>query len=69
MKGVKEKRLKYEYEELKKFPQFKINIDPKNNFIWYVSFKGADNSLYENENFILKFHFDGQYVNIIIYYC
>ena len=67
MKGVKEKRLKYEYEELKKFPQFKVNIDPQNNFIWYVSFKGADNSLYENEDFTLKFHFDGQYVNNIIY--
>ena len=63
MKGIKQNRLKFEYEDLKKYPQFKLNIDPQNNFIWYVSFKGADKTLYENENFTLKFHFDGEYVN------
>ena len=67
MKGVKQNRLKYEYEDIKKYPQFKVNIDPQNNNIWYVSFKGADKTLYENENFTLKFHFDGEYVNNIIY--
>ena len=67
MKGIKQNRLKFEYEDLKKYPQFKLNIDPQNNFIWYVSFKGADKTLYENENFTLKFHFDGEYVNYFIY--
>ena len=66
MKGIKQNRLKFEYEDLKKYPQFKLNIDPQNNTIWYVSFKGADKTLYENENFTLKFHFDGEYVNYII---
>ena len=68
MKVVKQNRLKYEYEDIKKYPQFKVNIDPQNNNIWYVSFKGADKTLYENENFTLKFHFDGEYVNNIIYH-
>ena len=67
MKGIKQNRLKFEYEDLKKYPHFKLNIDPQNNTIWYVSFKGADKTLYENENFTLKFHFDGEYVNNIIY--
>ena len=67
MKVVKQNRLKYEYEDIKKYPQFKVNIDPQNNNIWYVSFKGADKTLYENKNFTLKFHFDGEYVNNIIY--
>ena len=68
MKGVKQNRLKYEYEDIKKYPQFKVNIDPQNNNIWYVSFKGADKTLYEDENFTLKFRFDGEYVNNIIYH-
>ena len=67
MTPIEQNRVKYEYEDLKKYPQFKVNIDPKNNTIWYVSFKGADKTLYENENFTLKFHFDGEYVNNNIY--
>ena len=68
MKGVKEKRLKYEYEELKKFPQFKVNTDPQNYYIWYVSFKGAENTLYAGENFTLQFKFSNEYVRRFFFF-
>ena len=34
--------------------------DPR---IWYVSFKGAENTLYANENFTLQFKFSNEYVS------
>ena len=57
--------LKFEYEDMKKFPQFKLELDNTQTNIWYVSFKGADKTLYQNENFKLKFVFDDDYVIII----
>ena len=59
---MRQNRLKFEYEDIKKYNQFKVNIDPKNNSIWFVSFKGADKTLYSNENFTLRFQFDEGYV-------
>ena len=36
-----------EYEDMKKFPQFGLEIDKAKSNIWYVSFKGAEKTLYE----------------------
>ena len=65
MKKRMQSRLKFEYEDMKKFPQFKLELDNTKTNIWYVSFKGADKTLYQNENFKLKFVFDNDYVIII----
>ena len=65
MKKRMQNRLKFEYEDMKKFPQFKLELDNTKTNIWYVSFKGADKTLYQNENFKLKFVFDDDYVIII----
>ena len=66
MRKISQNRLKFEYEDLKKYNQFSVNIDPKNNKIWFVSFKGAEKTLYENENFTLRFQFDDGYVIYLI---
>ena len=65
MKKRMQSRLKFDYEDMKKFPQFKLELDNTKTNIWYVSFKGADKTLYQNENFKLKFVFDDDYVIII----
>ena len=62
--NMRQNRLKYELLDIKKYNQFKVQIDPKNNYVWYVSFKGAEKTLYENENFTLRFQFDEDYVII-----
>ena len=67
MRGMKQNRLKYEYEDIKKYNQFKVTIDPQDTNIWYVSFNGADKTLYANEEFMLKFQFDEGYVKNNIY--
>ena len=70
MRAIRQNRLKYEYEDLKKYSQFTVNIDPKNSNIWFISFKGANKTLYENENFTLRFQFDEGYVkyNYLLFY-
>ena len=68
MRGMKQNRLKYEFEDLKKYNQFSVNIDLKNTNIWFVSFKGAEKTLYENENFTLRFQFDEGYVFKLLIY-
>ena len=65
MKKRMQSRLKFEYEDMKKFPQFKLELDNTQTNFWFVSFKGADKTLYQNENFKLKFVFDDDYVIII----
>ena len=57
-------RLKFEFEDMKKYPQFTLETDKTHSNIWYVSFVGADKTLYAKENFKLKFVFDDEYVNI-----
>ena len=64
MKKIIQNRLKFEMEDMKKFPQFTLNIDPNHFNIWYVSFKGVEKTLYANEDFKLKFVFEGDYVII-----
>ena len=66
MNSIRQKRLKFEFEDMKNYPEFKVTIDQKNGDVWYVEFKGAAKTLYENENFTLKFQFDKQYVIHII---
>ena len=56
-------RLKFEREDMKKYPQFKLELDVNKDNIWYVYFKGAEKTLYENEDFKLKFVFDDNYVS------
>ena len=64
MKKLMQNRLKYELQDMKNYPQFTLDIDPNHFNIWYVSFKGADKTLYANENLKLKFVFEGNYVII-----
>ena len=60
--AIRQNRLKLEYEDLKKYKQFKVKIDPNNSNVWFVRFKGADKTLYEKEKFTLRFEFDERYV-------
>ena len=46
------------------YPQFSVAIDEANKMIWYISFKGEENTLYANENFKIKFEFTSNYVII-----
>lgn len=62
-KNVLTKRIQTEIEELKnEFPQFQVTMDKSNEFIWYISFKGADNTLYANEKFKIKYEISQSYV-------
>ena len=55
-------RLRCELKDLKENNKFPVTIDDDNSNIWYVSFKGAKDTLYENEDFKLKFEFGDNYV-------
>ena len=61
MKTISAKRLKVEYKEIEKNPNLKLELDDNQSNICYVYFKGENNTLYENENFKLKFEFDDNY--------
>ena len=62
-KNVLIKRIKVELDEIKKeFPQFKVDVDKSSQFIWYISFKGAENTLYANEDFKIKYEISNNYV-------
>ena len=63
MSKIRQNRLKYELEDLKKnYPKFNVEVDKDHNFVWYVSFQGAEKTLYEGENFKLRFEFIPTYV-------
>ena len=62
MKNMKINRLKHENKDILKYDLFSLEIDSKDHNIWYISFKGIENTLYENENFKLKFQFNDKYV-------
>ena len=62
MQGKRLNRLKKELADLQSFPTFSVKVDDKNQRIWYVSFKGAENTLYANEDFTLQFKFSEEYV-------
>ena len=64
--AVLSKRLRYELKDLRENNKFHVTIDDNNSKIWYVSFKGAKDTLYENEDFKLKFEFEDNYVIYII---
>ena len=55
-------RLKAEFKEINSNPNLNLTIDENNNKICYISFKGAEKTLYENENFKLKFELSDYYV-------
>ena len=63
MNKMKINRLKFENKDIKNYDIFSQEIDPNDNNIWYITFKGMDNTLYENEIFKLKFQFNYRYVN------
>ena len=60
---MKINRQKYDYKDLKGYKQFHFEEDPNNNDIWYISFKGAKDTLYENETFKLKIEFNERHVS------
>ena len=57
-------RLKHELKDIKNNPNLSLYIDENNPNIWFISFKGAKDSLYENEQFKLKFELQEGYVFI-----
>ena len=63
MLGKRLNRLNKELADLKTFPIFTVKVEDNNPRIWYVSFKGAENTLYANENFTLQFKFSNEYVS------
>ena len=64
MNKILSNRLKMELREMNDYPQFSVTIDETNKMIWYISFKGEENTLYANENFKIKFEFSSNYVII-----
>ena len=62
MQGKRLNRLNKELADLKSFPNFTVKVDDNNQRIWYISFKGAENTLYAGENFTLQFKFSNEYV-------
>ena len=66
MQGKRLNRLNKELADLKTFPIFTVKVEDNNPRIWYVSFKGAENTLYAGENFTLQFKFSNEYVSIIL---
>ena len=61
------KRILHEEKMIKSNTKLKLTKDENNQKIWYVSFTGAENTLYENENFKLMFQFADNYVSKYIY--
>ena len=62
MQGKKLNRLNKELQILKSFPKFSTKVDENDSRIWYISFKGVENTLYAGENFTLRFTFSNEYV-------
>jgi ubiquitin-conjugating enzyme E2 W len=63
-----QKRLQKELEDLEKYKDtFFPKVDEKNPCRWTISFKGAEGTLYNGEEFTLQFKFSSEYVkqNII----
>ena len=60
-------RLKAEFKEITSNKQLELQIDENNDKIWYISFTGAEKTLYENEKFKLKFELNEYYVSSYIY--
>ena len=67
MQGKRLNRLSKEFAILKSFPEFSKKVDENNARIWYISFKGVENTLYAGENFTLQFTFSAEYVKNIFY--
>ena len=59
-------RLNKELKDLKTFNIFTVKVDDNNPRLWFISFKGAENTLYAGENFTLQFKFSNEYVSIIL---
>jgi ubiquitin-protein ligase len=58
-------RLKKELKDLETYGDtFKVEVDPNNFQLWKISFKGADGTLYAQEDFTLQFKFPNDYVRI-----
>ena len=62
MQSKRLNRLNKELTDLKSFPTFSVKVNDNNQRIWYISFKGAENTLYAGENFTLQFKFSNEYV-------
>ena len=67
MQAKRLNRLNKELDDLKTFKDtFSVSVDEKNNRIWKISFKGAEKTLYEGENFTLQYKFQDKYVKKFI---
>mgnify|MGYP003307702859 CR=1 FL=1 len=63
MKGGKRLgRLNKELQDIQTFKEFKVETDPNDFLIWYISFKGAEGTLFAGEDFKLQFKFPPNYV-------
>ena len=54
-------KLNSEIKSIKSNPNLALAFDENNSKIWYISFKGAEKTLYENEHFKLKFELGQNY--------
>ena len=60
------RRLNIEYEQLESSQIFKVERDKKNSYLFYISFNGAKDTIYEGEKFKIQYKFNSGHV---IYYC
>lgn len=63
MKGKCLTRLNKELSDLKNFSNFTVKVDNNDSKIWFISFKGAPETLYAGEDFTLRFRFNDAYVS------
>ena len=61
---MKVNRLLHEEKLIKSNPKLRLTKDENNPYIWFISFQGAKDSIYENEQFKLKFELQEGYVFI-----
>ena len=62
MQGKRSSRLKKELIDLETYKDvFSVEVDKNDSRIWRISFKGAEKTLYEGENFTLQFKFPNEY--------
>ncbi len=61
MSSLSANRLNSELKTIKSNPNLALEFDDNYPNIWYISFKGADKTLYENETFKLRFEFGENY--------
>ena len=54
------------YSLFKTFLIITVKVGDNIPLIWYISFKGAENTLYAGENFTFQFKFSNEYIKIFL---